>query len=201
MCYLANILTKEKFEKNVFYNITANPDELVPGIMTLIIGWETAKALHPEASILDWKIDENTFWTYGKRVKRERNENDIQKFKKLVLDRAVKSVSYEFFDVLTSTTEEKLVFFKFLRDDTKKFVLLSGDMAYIYAPFNGKCIGLSLSDIEYEDGDRKKILSCLYSTKSVVMVKERDFISYDTKELIRNRKYIIPYLSSIEGTK
>ena len=78
MNYLANVLTNEGFEDNPFYNVTGEVKNLQPDTPTLIVGWERAKELHPEASILKWKIDENTYWTYGKRVRRDKNETDAK---------------------------------------------------------------------------------------------------------------------------
>ena len=199
MKYLANILTEESFEENSFYNIVKDEKDLKPSIPTLIIGWERAKALHPEASILKWKIDENTYWTYGKRVRRDRNEADIKAFKKLVIERAIKSVEYWFFNVFTATKDEKLRLKIFLSDSRRKFALLNENMVYIYFPDDQTTIGISLNDIDYSGGDREKILNIIKKSPSITIIKERDYISYETRELIRNKKYIIPYLSSLSA--
>lgn len=199
MKYLANILTSEKFDENTLYNVVKNEDGLVKDIPTLIVGWEKAKELYPDASILRWKINDNTYWTYGSRVRRDRNEADIRTFKKLVMDKAIKSVEYWFFNVLTATNEEKLRLKVFLSDSRRKFALVSDDMIYIYFPDDSTTIGISLKDIDYEGGNREKMLKLLKNTPTITLVKERDYISYETRDLIRNRKYIIPYLSSLNA--
>lgn len=197
MQYIANILTEEKFDESTYYNVVNSKDGLVPGIPTLIVGWEKAKELYPDASILDWKINDDTFWTFGRRVRRERNEKDIKNFKKLVLSKVIEKADYWFFNVLTADKEEKIKFNIALSDSRRKFVLVSGDMAYIFFPETSETIGISLYDIDYSGVGRNKILGLFKKNCSITMINERDFISYETRDLINNKKYIIPYLSSL----
>lgn len=198
MRYLANVLTDNKtfFNGNVLYNVVKTETELIANIPTLIVGWDKVKKLYPNTSILEWKIDDLTYWTYGRRVKREKFEEDVDKFKKIVFDRVSKAVKYQFFSVLTATTEEKKAFYGFLKSDEPKYMLLKNNMVYIYTVDDNKTIGINLSDIDYEGGDRGKLLKNLFNNKNITTVKEQDYISSETRELINNKRYIIPYLSS-----
>lgn len=198
MCYLANVLSDSKafFKGNVLYNVVKTKEELIPNIPTLIVGWDKVKELYPDASILDWKINDLTYWTYGRRVKRDKFEEDVDKFKKLVFDKVSKEVKYDFFSVLTSTKEEKKVVFDFIKSDGEKYVLLKQNMLYIYSKVSDRTIGINLADIEYEGGNKSKLLSNIFNNPNITVVKEQDYISSDTRELINNKKYIIPYLSS-----
>ena len=54
------------------------------GIITLIIGWELAKS--KGASILNHQIDEKTYWTFSPREKRKIFEEDIERYRLLVLN-------------------------------------------------------------------------------------------------------------------
>jgi hypothetical protein len=54
------------------------------GIITLIVGWELAKTMG--ANILHHKIDETTYWTFSPREKRKIYEEDLKKYKNVVLD-------------------------------------------------------------------------------------------------------------------
>ena len=198
MCYLANVLTDSKafFNRNVLYNVVKTKEELIPNIPTLIVGWDKVKELYPETSILEWKINDLTYWTYGRRVKRDKFEEDVEKFKKIVFDRVSKSVFYRFFSVLTSSVDEKKEFYSFLNNSEKKFVLLKNNMLYIYTVSSNTTVGVNLADIDYEGGNRSKLLAKLFNNPNVVIVKEQDYISSETRDLINNKKYIIPYLSS-----
>jgi len=197
MKYIANVLTTEKFDENTYYNVVSDEHDLIEGIPTLIIGWEKTKELYPDASILDWKVKDDVYWTYGRRVKRERNETDIKNFKKLMLSSIIEKADYWFFNVLTADKEEKIKFNIALSDSRRKYVLVSGDMAYVFFPETSETIGISLYDIDYSGVGRDKILNTFKRNTSTTMVNERDFISYETRDLINNKKFIIPYLSSL----
>lgn len=199
MEYIANILTQEKFDESIYYNVVRDEGKLIEGIPTLIIGWETAKRLYPDASILSWKINDDVYWTYGKRVRREKNENDIKAFKKLVMLRVIEKADYWFFNVLTATKDEKVKFNISLLDNRKKYALISGDMVYVFFPETSETIGVSLFDIDYSGVGRDKILNILKKNTAITIINERDYISFDTRELINNKKYIIPYLSSLNS--
>ena len=192
MRFLANILTDSKayFNGNVLYNVVKSETELLPNIPTLIVGWDKAKGLYPNASILNWEIDNMTYWTYGRRVKREKFEQDVDMFRKIVFDRVSKFVKYEFFSVLTATTEEKKEFYGYLKSDEQKYMLLKNNMVYIYSADTNKTIGIN------QGGDRTRLLKALFNNKNITVVKEQDYISSETRELINNKRYIIPYLSS-----
>ena len=202
MKYLANILTLENFEDDTYYNVVKDVNDLIPGIPTLIIGEGLAK------SIMNQKFNmipphgdekEGMYWTYKKRSKRDEYENDVAKFKVFVFNNALKHARYTFFNVLTATHEEKSEMNVFLRDSSLKYALISDDMLYVYCPNKQKTIGISLSDIEYGGTNREKILKLVRSNKSTTIVNERDFISYETRDFIKNNKYIIPYLSSLNS--
>lgn len=199
MKYLANILTTEKFDDRTYYNVVSDEKDLIPGIPTLIVGWERAKSLRPEASILNWKIDNDTYWTYGNRVKREKNETDIKSFKELVMSRAVKGIDYFFFNVLTADKDEKTRFNIILSDSRVKYALVSNNMLYVYFPETSEVVGVSLSDIEYSGMDSSKLLRKVRTNPAIKIVEERDFVSFETRDLIKNKKYMIPYLSSLNA--
>ncbi len=209
MKFLANIFTTESFDDNLFYNIVDDESKLIDGIPTLIIGKANAKRICPcgfrmfgdnwEQDLIKLECCGEMYWTYGKREERDRNETAIVKFKKIVLEKLLNSVNYQFFNVLTSDKEQKIELNNILTDSSKKFVLISDDMLYIFFPDRMETVGVSLRDIEYGGTDRKKILRTLYSNASVTMTKERDFMSYETREMLRKKKYVIPYLSSLSA--
>lgn len=76
---LIKVISEEKINnlnKEFFSN-----DE---GIITLIVGWELAKS--KGASILNHQIDEKTYWTFSPREKRKIFEEDIERYRLLVLN-------------------------------------------------------------------------------------------------------------------
>ena len=68
---IGNILTTEKYDDDPLFNVVNDINKIDASLPTLIIGWEKAKEIFPDASILDWKINDKWFWTFGKRKRRK----------------------------------------------------------------------------------------------------------------------------------
>ena len=192
---IGNILTKEKFnDDDELYNIINDINNINNSLPTLIINWEYAKELYPESSILEWEINENTYWTFSKRKRRNRYEEDIKRFKELCINILIKNIKYEFMDILTMSCNEKKSFISLLKDDKYKSCVLKNDMVFIL--YDKKIVyGVSLRDIDYKGDDRKKFLKQLYQNKMVEVI-EKPQISYEMVNLLKNNEYILPYISS-----
>ena len=204
MTYLANIFTDEAFEENPYYNITGDANQLVPGIPTLVVKLSKLREIkdrYPGAVLYYGKVEgaENLYCTYSKRIKRDIYEEDIKQFKDAVLKWVVEKVKYRFFNVLTATKEEKKAFMEQIKSPWTRYYMESGGMLYIFSPDDMETVGISLDDIEYEGSDKRKILKLLEGNPSIHKIDERDQISINTREIIRNRKYIIPYLYSLNA--
>lgn len=191
MKYIANILTDKKFVDNNLYNVVDDKNKLINNIPTLVIGWEYTKKMFPNANILNWEIDRNTFWTYGNREKRNRYEENLKKFREISLIRLIKSIKYEFKSVLCMDKEEKINFLNCFKQENAN-VYINNDMIYLLNDVN-KVIGVSLRDIDYINGDRKKFLSDIYKTCKVISLNN-DNIAYDIKIIINKYSYVVPYL-------
>lgn len=191
MKFIANILTDKPFVNTELYNVVNDKDNLIDGIPTLVIGWEYTKKMYENANILEWEIDRNTYWTYGKREKRNRYEENLEKFRELALYRFIKSVKYSYFNILISSNEEKEYVWSLI-DTNGTYVYLNNDMVYAFDEQENKVIGFSLRDIDYLKKDRKKVLSKIYSNTNLIEVK--DNLSWETKNALRNYSYVIPFL-------
>lgn len=194
MKYIANILTETKFEDNGFYNVVKSKDDIVEGIPTLIIGWGFAHTLYPEAKILEWEIKDNIYWTFGKRERRSQMEKDILKFKKVAMNKLIKSVKYKFFNVLTEEKGDKVTFFNSIKEPSEKHIYIANDLMYIYYDGTKEVIGVSLRDIEYGGGDKKKFFSVIYQNPYIKVIKDKEDISFEMKYSLKNNLYVIPYL-------
>ena len=114
MKYIANILTDKLFSDSELYNVVSSKDSLIEGIPTLVVGWEFAKLNYPKVSVIDWKIEDGVYWTFGNRERRSAFEDRTKKFKEMAINQFIKSVEYRNVNILTSTNEEKTEFMKTL---------------------------------------------------------------------------------------
>ena len=197
MKYIANILTDEPFNGAELYNVVRDSNDLIPGIPTLIVGWERTKSEYPDASIIENKVSDNVYWTYGKYERRDKYETNIKKFQDLSFKKFVDSIDYVFYDILLSTTERLDSFLTSLVSEPTKTIYVIGDMMYIYYSGTNKVVGLSLRDCDYiEDTLKKRIFSAIYNSKTINLLKSNDEISREVRFKAKGRSYILPYLYS-----
>lgn len=197
MKYIANILTDEPFNEGELYNVVRGKEELVPDIPTLIIGWERTKAEYPDASIIEWKVADNVYWTYGKYERRDKYEVNIKKFQDLSFKKFVESLEYVFYDVLLTPPERFESFLASLGSDNQKTIYVTGDMMYLYYNGTNKVVGLSLRDCDYlNEFTKKRIFSSVYNSNTVNLLKNNDEISKEIRYKAKGRAYILPYLYS-----
>lgn len=194
MKFIANILTDKPFKDNDLYNVVSDKNNLMDGIPTLVVGWEYTKKLYPEASILNWEVGNNVYWTYGNREKRNKYEENIVKFRQLALTKFIKSVKYKFYSLLTTTDEEKEYILNLIGKDSGSFIYMNYDMVYIFDAENNVVIGFSLRDIDYMGKERKGIFSKIYRNQNNNIIDIKDSLTWDTKNALRNCNYVIPYL-------
>ena len=197
MKYIANILTDEPFDEGELYNVVRDKKKLIPDIPTLIIGWERTKAEYPDASIIERKVSDNVYWTYGKYERRDKYEVNIKKFQDLSFKKFVESLEYVFYDVLLTPPERFESFLASLASDNQKTIYVTGDMMYLYYNGTNKVVGLSLRDCDYlNDFTKKRIFSSVYNSNSVNLLKNNDEISKEIRYKAKGRAYILPYLYS-----
>lgn len=196
MKYIANILTDKTFIDNELYNVVSSKDKLISGIPTLVVGWEYTKKLYANANILEWSIDRDTYWTYGKREKRNKYEENIINFKKLALTRFIKSVKYIYYSIITISNDEREYILKLLSKDDGSYIYICNDIIYVLDSENNTVIGFSLKEIDYIGKDRKNIFHLIYKNTKNVIIDLKDTLSYDAKSMINGYNYVIPYLYS-----
>lgn len=194
---IGNILTNKKIESEGIYNVVNSKDGLIVGIPTLVIGWEFTKENYPTANIIDWKIDDVTFWTFGNRERRSAFEDRLSKFKEFTLEYFVKSIKYVPFSVITEDKDRKKEFFRFMENEgSDKKIYVRNDMVYIYVPNRETVYGISLRDITYIGKDANKFLHRVYSFKNAESVNTTvsENISLGMLAKLKNCMYIVPCL-------
>lgn len=197
MKYVANILTDEPFTDDGLYNVVHNASELIPGIPTLIVGWERTKAEHPEASIIEWKVTDDIYWTYGKYERRDKYEANVKKFQEMAFKRFIDSVGYVFYDIITSDESRFDDFIDTLKADVTKTIYVTGNMMYVFIDSMFKVLGISLRDCDYvNETYKKRIFSAIYGNETVNLLKNDSTVTKEIRQKVRGRAYILPYICS-----
>ena len=196
MRYLGNIVTDSRIINLEHYNVVKTMNRVISDIPTLIVGYHKTISIYGDNfSILDWKLSDNTYWTYGRRERGDRFLEDIEKFKTLCLNYMIKTVDYRLFNVLLESVDRKKEFLSYIKDKKDKIVYIDDDMVYLYED-NKHVMGFSLRDIEYSGGNKKKILSILLSDEKNKVLNSKDVFNNEFNITLKNKPYIIPYLYS-----
>ena len=196
MNYLANIYTKSKLDIEPFFNVVDDENKLIDGIPTLIIGWDSVKSLYGDINILDKKVKDNIYWTFGKRERRNVMEVDVQKFKRKAMSITCNNIKYKFFNILTAKNDKKKSFYALLKDTRRKTIFSFNNMLYIYVDGTDTVVSISLRDVDYIGGDVKKIFSTLYNNKFVKVANDNELKDTNAKLFFKDNIYLIPYIFS-----
>ena len=170
MVFLANILTQTKFEGPEFLNIAKTKEELIEELPTLVIGWEFAKSQYTNINTINWKINDKTYWTFGNREKRDRNEHDVNKFIETIVLEYTKHVKYQFLNIFLLSDEEKRSLVNKIKMSKHGTFYISDNVVYLNLE-KDYVIGISLNDIDYSGCDRKKILAIIYRNKNITNIQ------------------------------
>lgn len=190
---IANIFTNKPFMDNEIYNVAKSKVDLIDGLPTLVIGWDFTKQNYPNANILSWEIESNIYWTYGKREKRNRFEENLENFQNLSIKELIKAVKYKFLNVLTSSEEDKRDVYNIILSEVPCNVYIGNDMVYIWDGIKSEIIGLSLRDMEYEGKNPKPFISAMYKNNNRI-VEPQNCLSASVRAMFKNHYYLFPYL-------
>lgn len=191
MKHIANILTDKKFIDNELYNVVSDKNDLISDIPTLVIGWEYTKKMYNNVNILDWKISDNIFWTFGNREKRQRYEETIIKFKEYAINKFVKSIKYKFISMLSNDGLNILL--DILKNYKNIIIYLYNNMIYLTDKDKKVVYGFSLKEYEYLTNNRNELLNIIYNSENNI-IDYKNNLSIDLKMALKNHNYVIPCL-------
>ncbi len=160
----------------------------------IIVGLNEVKDL-PNFSILNKKLDENKFWTFGKTERRVDYERDLEYFYEYVLDKEISNIKYYYINILNIKYTRIKSLINIINSNEKKYIYISNDMIYLY--YKNYILGISIKILKYINIDIKKVFRKLYRNKSNIIYNTDSFLTTEMKRVITNKKYVIPYFISI----
>lgn len=187
---IGNIFTKNKFLDATWCNVTDKKENLIPNLPTLVIGLENAKNFDKNFTILDWKLNDNTYWSFGPREHRHIYEKRIDDFLKLCLTTQKKSIEYTFFNVLTEDRTSKMLLFEEITASNICNCFLCNDMIYICINNDNKITGISLRDIDYNGMDKNRFLLELKSMGNVKVYTNQYDFPYIVRTFLQDSMYL-----------
>ena len=198
MKYIGNIVTNFKIEISSFFNITSDYNSVDTSIPTLIIGWKNVKELFPEQNILCNKIKDNVYWTFSKREKRYRYENDLEQFISMVVKEVNKNANYHFFNYAIATKNRRENFISYIKKGNCS-IYYNSRFLYVYNILDSTTIGISLNDLSYIGINTKLFINEL-STSNNILCDNLNFIDNESFLLIKDNIKIAAYLNYLKNS-
>jgi len=193
--YIGRIITKGKnLETLDFVDITQQLDMTDKTIPTLIIGKQNAEKIYGKENVhvLDKKIEDNVYWTFGKLERRNDFERDLLSFNKILSKKLFNSVKYEYFNVYTSGYSDiKTLLTKIDRNKGNVCYVSDRDL---YLLIDNVVYGISFRDLEYIGIDKDKVINRIKRNRNTRMVTNDYFISRNMKKYLNSTRFIIPYI-------
>lgn len=196
MKILGNILTCGNFSGDSWCNVVENKSNIIETLPTLVIGWDLAKKTYPTASVLDWKINETTFWTFGNRERRHVFEKNVDEFKKMCLEKVISDTKYVFHNVLIATDDENKCFLDKLKSAKSGICSVLNDMAYFSLDNENTVYGLSCRDLEYLGKSKHNFFIWLKAMTNITFVPPINNIPFDIKNKLQNKPYLLAMINT-----
>jgi hypothetical protein len=194
---IGNIVTQTSLNISNDFNVVKSIDDIIPGLPTLIIGWDNIKKKYPDYDIIDRKLGENLYWTFKKTEKRDFHEEDIYNFKLKVYNDLVNDVNYVFVDPIM---QKKKIIKKIIKKISggELVTYMHDDMLYVY--IDNIIFGIDLLLTDFLSLNRDKIIFKIKQKSKHFLDKNNIFIEYKyILENLDNQVKYIPYLYSIKN--
>ena len=195
---LANIVTNSTDWFGKEFNVISDTKYLITTIPTLYIGYYDFKETHPDVNILDYKYDDNTFWTFTKQEDRTAYIEGMNFFYDTIYNRLKEKLKYFYIDPITlSITNIKMLVNK-IRDSKIVSYVYDDRMLYIYS--DDVIYGLDFVVLSYVNVDKEKLIHKIKSKKNSILLNSEILIEYkDFLDNLGEQVKWVPFLYSMSN--
>lgn len=159
----------------------------------LIIGWKNAKSRGDYRSILEWELCDNTYWTFSKSENRSYFDRDLEKFYKIVIDYACKSIKYYYINIFKLRYGKLKKLYNIVNSSVCKNIYIDNKMVYV--PYgNSNILGLSLQILSYCGIKSQKVMARIFNNSQNKHVDSFDKDVIKIGRRLQDKKYAIPLL-------
>ncbi len=194
---IGNIVSTNNLNVSEDFNVVKTMDDIIHGLPTLIIGWDYVDKTYPEYNIMESEIKTDLYWTFKKTEKRDKHDEDIQRFISKTYKNLTKGISYVFIDPLQFNYKKLVKVIRRIKS-TKNITFINGDMVYIYS--DKIIFGIDLKLLTYIGFDIDKIKLKIKSSSEVFLDDNKILIEYSKYiTALENQVKYIPLLYSIKN--
>lgn len=198
MRYIANIVSESLLNVPDEFNIVNSIDNIIPDLPTLIIGWDIIKSLYPDTDIQSKQINDNIFWTFRKRERRDIHEADLSNFIQYSYEYMVKDVQYIYIDIVHFNINKIRKIIDKIKQSDKIISYQSPKMVYIC--LENLIFGVDLRIYNYLGLNIDKLITKIKHISIDFLTDDNIFIGYKAYiERLNNQIKYIPYLQRVYG--
>lgn len=196
MKILGSIVSKRKIKDVASFVEVVNDigDVNDPTNPILVVGYNEAKSMKDNFSILEHELDEGVYWTYGKTEKRDVYERHLKMFYEEVINHAIKDIQYYFVNLFKLRYSEAKNLIGIMKNNGKKYIYIDSNMIYVY--YDNYVLGISLEITDWIGIDREKLIGFIKSNENSSIRFSDSFLDFGVKKIISNKKYVTPYFIS-----
>lgn len=195
---IANVISDNKLELLEEFNQINSIDDAIPGVPTLIIGWDKVKKRYPDYDVINRKISDNLYWTFKKVEKRDLHEEDLYFFIKNTYLELVKDIKYVFVDPIQLNKKTLIKVVRKILNENEFISFKNKKMIYIY--FDKYIFGIDLNLLKFIGFDFQKIEDKIRKKSKVFLCDDNIFIEYKVRlEMVDNKIKYLPYLYSLKN--
>lgn len=195
---IANIVSDNDLSLLEEFNQVKSFEDAIPGIPTLIIGWDKIKKRYPDYDVLNRKISDNLYWTFKKIEKRDLHEEDLFYFIKNTYLDLINKIQYIFVDPIQLNKKSITKIVKKILNENEIISFKHNEMIYVYC--DKYIFGIDLKLIKFIGYNPEKIERKINNKSKVFLYNNNIFIEYNIRlEMINNQIKYIPYLYSIKN--
>lgn len=195
---IANIVSSQKINVSLDFNVVDSMDKIIHGIPTLIVGFDYVNKHYPDFDIMERQVEKDLYWIFKKTEKRDDFQMGLDWFVTKMYSDLTKDISYIFVDPLQYHKKTLWKITRKILEIENKISFIYKDMVYIYG--ENIIFGVDLKLFKYI-GFKIDKLKLKISAKSSVFLGLSDILIEDkntVEELGIPIRYI-PYLYSIRN--
>jgi hypothetical protein len=195
---IANIVSTSKVEAPEEFNVVNSVNEIIDGLPTLIIGYDTVNNLFPDFDIINISLGENKYWTFKRTEKRDKYEADLKWFISKVYSDLTNDISYVFVDPIQYKGKTLIKIIKKIYSLKDPIAFLNEQMLYVYG--ESFIFGIDLKLLGFMGVDTDKIKTRINAISRVFLQESKILIEYKKNiEALDNKVRYLPYLYSIRN--
>lgn len=158
----------------------------------LVVGWKNAKKYEGYKGILDKTLGKGVFWTFSKAESRSDFEDDLDRFYSYIYNNILNNIRYYYINIFKLNYNKIKKLINIIDSKERKNIYINNN-DFIYIPYNGNILGISLTMLEYCGIGKEKVIKRLKKNPSNIFLDNSKRKVLSVSLSLGNKRYALPY--------